>query len=120
MKRILLFASLFMTCIMALPIEKTTVIKNILGEYVIWKVDYMQQLIKFTDSQANQLKHLELNYLLDVQKAENCKCCNSKKKVAKLTEHKDKELQEILTREQYLKYDALERDKIKKYPLWSE
>lgn len=119
MKRIILLATVLMMFVLAVPAQKSTIIKGVLNEYAVQKVDYMQSLIKFTDVQAGQLKELELNYLLGVQKVENCKWGNQQKKVDKLKVKKDKQLQEILTREQYLKYDAVERNVIKKYPLWA-
>lgn len=119
MKRILLFSSLFLMSILVFSAEKSTIIQDVLNEYVTQKVNSMQDFIHFSDSQADQLKVLELNFLLKVQKAENCKWCNSEKKMKKLKIQRINDMQKILTREQYLKYDALERDKIKKYPLRS-
>lgn len=117
MKRILLLSAAFFFCFAMGKSEKSTVVYDILSNHVIRKVEKMQELIKFTDAQATQLKDLELDYLLKVQKAENCRCCNAGKKVEKLSIKRDKNLQNILTRDQFIKYDAIERDKIKEYPL---
>ena len=100
--------------------QKSTIINDILTEHVSQKVEQMQHLIKFSDEQSNRLKELELNFLLDVQKAENCICCNTKKKVEKLKINREQNLQKILTREQFIKYDLVEKNRIKKGTLRSE
>lgn len=112
MKRILLLSSLVLICFASVKAENSAIIQNILKDYVAQKVEKMQQLINFTDAQAIELKDLELKYLLKVQKAENCRCCNTKKKVAKLRTKRDADLQKILTREQYIKYDTVDRGTI--------
>ncbi len=117
MKRILFLSALFLVSISSFSAEKSTIIQSILNEYVIQKVETIQEFIRFSDLQADQLKQTELNYLLEVQKAENCNCCRSLKRVDKLTNKRNLELQKILTREQYMKYDTLWKDRIKKHPL---
>lgn len=117
MKRFVLLSSLLVVCSLVLQAEKSSVITDILNEYVIRKVDDMQQNIRFSDTQAAQLKKVELDYLLEVQKTENCRCCNSVKRIKKAAEKKDQELQNTLTREQYLKYVAIEKNRVKKHPL---
>ena len=117
MKRIVLISSLLLVCSLAFPAEKSSIIKDILKDHASQKVEYAQQLIKFTEAQASQLMELEYNYLLEVQKAENCRCCNTANKIKKSAEKRDIELQKILTREQYLKYEALDKNRIKKHPL---
>ncbi len=94
--------------------DKSSIVKDILREYAVHKVEKMQKLIRFDDEQAKQLVELETNFLLDVQKAENCSCCKSKKRVEKLQINKERELQKILTKEQYYKYDAVEKNRIQK------
>lgn len=116
MKQTLLLSVLFIFSFSAVKSEKSTIIYDILNSYVIQKVEKMQELVKFSDVQANQLKKMELDYLLDIQKAENCKCCNTKKRVEKLKKNRDAKLQQILTREQYVKYDMLMDDRIKDIP----
>ena len=83
--------------------QKSTIINDILTEHVSQKVEQMQHLIKFSDEQSNRLKELELNFLLDVQKAENCICCNTKKKVEKLKINREQNLQKILTQPNWRK-----------------
>lgn len=78
------------------------------------KVHKMQQLIHFDDAQAAQLMDLEFRHALKVQKAHNCYLCNPEKRIEKLQTEKSEELKRILTREQYIKYDAIENKRIKK------
>lgn len=119
MKRILLLSAVFFFCFATAKSEKSTVIYDILNNYVIQKVEEMQKLIKFSDAQAEQLKKLELQFLLDVRKAENRRFCNQKKRVEKLEQNRDIQLQQVLTRDQYIKYDAAINNRIKKVPLQS-
>ena len=84
------------------------------------KIEKMQELIGFGDEQAQQLRELELNFLLEVNKAENCFLCNKQKRVERLKQKRDAGLQKILERDQYIKYDAIENERIKKYPLWAK
>ena len=114
MKQIFLTIVLALVCNTAFSAEKSTIIKDILTEHVSQNVEKMQHLINFSDAQREQLQELELIFLLDVQKAENCTCCNSQKKVEKLKVKREQNLQKILTREQFIKYDAIENNRIKK------
>lgn len=104
----------------ALAQHPTEIINNTLKKSVDDKVEHMQQLIGFDNNQANQLKTLEYTYLLDVRKAEKCCFCNKKKRVEKLKTQRDADLQKTLTREQFIKYEAVENERIKKHPLWAE
>lgn len=93
--------------------------QNTITEKVFWnsvesKIVKMQQLIGFDDEQSTQLKKLEYEYLVAVQKVENCLLCNKKKKIEKLQSARDTTLQKILTREQYVKYEAIENDLLNK------
>lgn len=119
MRKILTLASFLFICFTTVKSEKPTIIHGVLNDYVVQKVDEMQQLIKFSDTQAGQLKKLELQFLLDVQKAESCLFCNTKKRIDKLKQNRDVDLQQILTREQFLKYEALINKQIKNIPLRS-
>lgn len=120
MKRIVLLSSLLLVCSLVFPAEKSSIIKDILKDHASQKVEYAQQLIKFTEAQAAQLMELEYNFLLDVQKAENSCWCNSVKKTVKLKEKKYKALEKILSNSEYIKYKAIDNKEIKKYPLWAE
>ncbi len=97
--------------------QKQSLIHEILKESVESKVDKAQDLIGFDDHKALLLKELELRFLLDVNKAEHCVLCHKSKRIAKLSQKREEKLQEILTREQYIKYDIWENERIKNVPL---
>lgn len=120
MKKIFLFTSLFLISVMAMTADNTTIIKDILNEYAIQKVDYLQGLIKFSDVQAKHLKEIELDYLLEVQKAENCFLCNKQKKIERLKKEKYQAIEKILSRDEFIKYKAVDNKEIKKHPLWAD
>ncbi len=115
-KKFLLF-----TAIIAFVLNVTaqqSIVKDVFQEFVEDKISSMQEVIDITDEQALKLKTVELSFLLDVNLAENCFWCSSKKKIEKLKIKKVEQLKEILSLDQYIKYDALENNKIKKYPIW--
>ena len=120
MKKFLYATVLLLGVSLAASAQKSTVIQGILKNTAVEKVASMQQSIHFTDEQAKQLVEIEYRFLLDLQKAENCCLCNSAKRVEKLRQKKDEAVQKILTHEQFIKYDAVEKQKIKKYPVWAE
>lgn len=117
-KKILLFIPLLALVFNASA--QDSIIKNVFEKFVEDKVSSMQKVIDITDEQAKQLKEVELNYLQDVNSAENCFWCNKKKRVEKLKTKKEEQLKEILRLDQYIKYDALENKKIKKRPIYME
>lgn len=117
-KRTLLIAALFAFILTASAQE--SIIKDVFERFVEDKISSMQKIFDITDSQATQLKELEVNFLVDVNAAENCFWCNSKKRIKKLESKKEQQLKEILSLDQYIKYDALENDKIKRHPVWLE
>ena len=110
MKRTILSLIVFTAFIAVSPAQSTGIIADVLRQSVEQKVTSMQKLIQFDDLQAKQLYELELNYLFDVRKAENCKLCNKKKRIEKLQQKRDDGLQKILERDQYIKYQSLEND----------
>ena len=120
MKKFLYSTLLLLSVSLNVSAQKSTVIQDILKNTAVEKVASMQQSIRFTDEQAKQLVEIEYRFLSDVQKAENCCLCNSAKRVEKLRHKKEKAVQKVLTREQFIKYDAVEKQKIKKYPVWAE
>jgi uncharacterized Fe-S radical SAM superfamily protein PflX len=93
------------------------IISDALEKSVEIKVEQMQQLIDFDDSQAGQLKTLEFQFLLDVRKAEKCCLCNTRKRIERLQIRRDAALQQILTRAQYIRWDAAENDRIQNIPV---
>ena len=117
MKKILLFSAIFAFIVNASA--QQSIIKDVFEKSVEDKIAYMQKVIDITDNQAKQLKEVELNFLLDVNSAENCFWCNTNKRIAKLKTKKEQQLKEILSLDQFIKYDAIENNKVKKYPEWA-
>ncbi|MGB4438598.1 MAG: hypothetical protein WBJ13_05085 [Sedimentibacter sp.] len=118
MKKSLGLALLLMMVMGVFP-QQPSIIESVLTKSVEEKITYMQELIGFDDGKAQQLKQIELSYLLDVNKAERCFLCNKNKRIKKLKYKHDMELQKILERDEYIKYEAIENDRIKKHPLWT-
>ena len=119
-KRRLLVAALLLCGVAVLGQNPGSIIEEVLKESADEKVTRLRELIGFDDGKARQLKELEFIFLLDVQKAENCCLCNRKKRIERLRKKRDAELQKILSREEYIRYDAVENERIRKYPLWAE
>lgn len=113
-RKILLFTILFAFILSATA--KESIIKDVFEQYVDNKIERMQKLIEFDDNQAEQLKEIELKFLLDINAAENCFWCRKKKRIKKLNKQRDKDLQLILAREQYIKYNAIDNNLLQKNP----
>lgn len=113
-KKILLFTALLAFILNTSAQE--SIIKDVFEQYVAAKIENMQKFIEFDEKQADKLKKLELNFLLDVNAAENCFWCRTKKRIKKLNKQRDNDLQLILTREQYIKYNAIDNNLIQKNP----
>lgn len=115
---------LFLSCLMitlfsfSLIAQKQSIINDVLEQTVIDKVLKMQEIIGFNDNQAAKLKSAEFDYLINVRKAENCFLCSKKKRINKLKQARDKQLQEILERDEYIKYSAIENNLIKNIPVY--
>ncbi|SCD22234.1 putative secreted protein [Proteiniphilum saccharofermentans] len=120
MKRYLVLAVL-LAIVASLSARQPSIIENVLVSNVEEKVSSLQELIGFDDAQAQRLRQMELNFLLEVNKAERCFLCNKKKRIEKLKEKRDTELQKILERDQYIKYQSLENDLLNRNNrLWLE
>ena len=117
-KKILLFTTLFAFILNASAQE--SIIRDVFEKFVEDKITSMQEVIDITDEQAEKLKKVELNYLLDVNSAETCWLRSTKRSVKKLNAKKQEKLKEILNLDQFIKYDALVNNKIKKHPIWLE
>lgn len=120
MKRLLLLSSLFMVFTFAFSKDNASIINKVFEQHATQKVEYIQSLVKFTDEQAKQIKNIEYQFLLDVQKAENCWFCNKKKRIEKLKVKKYKAIEKILSKDAYIKYKAIDNKEIKKHPLWAD
>ena len=119
MKRNLVLIVLLVT-IMGGYAQEPSIIEKVLINSVEEKISSMQKLIGFDDGKAQQLREIELNFLFEVNKAENYVLCNKQRRIEKLKQKRDAELQKILERDQYIKYDAIENERVKKYPLWAK
>lgn len=111
MKKFIILST-FIFVIIASAMTQSSITENVFRESVNRKVLRMQQSIGFDEQKAERLKVLELNYLLDVQKAETCFLCNSKKKIEKLKNKRDEDLQRVLSRDEYIKYLSIENNLI--------
>ncbi|HPT42693.1 MAG TPA: hypothetical protein PLH52_02500 [Paludibacteraceae bacterium] len=118
-KKIILSTIILLSGFTIAGTQQQSVIREILSRTASGKVTEMQKFIHFDDVQARQLEIIEYQYLLNMQKAETGCRCRIQKRTDIYNRQRDIELQKILTREQYLKYDALDKDKIRKLPLRS-
>lgn len=109
MKRFLLLSTLLIVFISS-SMAQSSITENVFRDSVNHKVLRIQKSIGFDDQKAEQLKELELNFLLDVQKAETCFLCNSKRRIEKLKVRRDEELQRILSRDEFIKYQSIENN----------
>jgi glutathione peroxidase-family protein len=100
--------------------SQTSITESVFQESVENKVENMQQLIGFDNQTAQQIREIELIFLLEVNKAEHCLLCRKQKRIEKLKKSRDEQLQKILPRDQYIKYDAIDNERIKKQPLWAK
>lgn len=100
--------------------SQTSITEKVFQESVGNKVEEMQQLIGFDDQKARLISEIELNFLLKVNKAERCHWCRKQKRIEKLKTAREEQLQKILPRDQYIKYDAIENERMKKQPLWTK
>src|SRR5690554_586636 len=112
MKRIFTLVFIVVAFTTSISSQSTSIIENVLRQSVEQKILTMQELIQFDDAKAIQLVHLEFAHLLDVQKVENCLFCNKKKRINTLQKNRDEKLQEILDRDQYIKYISIENNLI--------
>ena len=115
-KKILLFTMLFAFILNVSAQE--SIISDVFEKFVEDKISSMQEVIDINDEQARQLKEVELNFLFEVNSADKCWLCNTKKRVEKLKTKKEEQLKEILRLDQFIKYDAIDKKKIKKHPIW--
>ncbi len=83
---------------------------------VIEKVTSMQKIIGFTDEKAQKLQKVEFDYLKQVKSLQKLDLIKEKlqQKMQELNKQRDTKLQSILRRDEYLKYDAIENDRLKK------
>lgn len=120
MKKILVLG-LLLLAVTGLSAQQSSIMEDILVSSVETKVASMQKLIGFDDAQAKELRKMELHFLQEVNKAEHCFLCKKQKRIKKLKQKRDTELQKILERDQYIKYQSLENNLLNKNNrLWLE
>ncbi len=120
MRKTILSLLLFTAVATTASAQTTGVIADVLRKSMEQKVASMQELIQFDDVKAEQLFKVECAYLFEVRKVEGCRFCNKKKRIERLQENRDKNLQIILDRDQYIKYKVIEDDLLQKSPLWAQ
>ena len=120
MKKIIMTLGILFAAVAISTAQEKGIIADVLRNSIEHKVESMQKLIGFDDEIALELKELELKYLLDVQKAETCFLCNTSRRINKLQSAREDKLQEILPRDQYIKYYSIENYLINiDTPIWS-
>ena len=120
MKKIIITLGILFAAVAISTAQEKGIIADVLRNSVDHKVESMQKLIGFDDEIELELKELELKYLFDVQKAETCFLCNTSRRIKKLQSAREERLQEILPRDQYVKYYSIENDLINiDTPIWS-
>ncbi|WP_346236901.1 hypothetical protein ABDK00_013335 [Niabella insulamsoli] len=80
------------------------------------KVDELRPLLHLSPEQAKQLVAIESVYLADVEKLQQSGK-NNEEQVAALRSRKLKSAQKILSRAQYIKFQSIEHQLIKKVPV---
>ncbi len=116
MKKIIWIIPIALLVLMACKSNSVTVTNEDLIMKANEKVTEMQKLIGFNDYQADKLINLEYTHLVKMQKADNCYFCNKNLKMEKLKKQREIDLQKYLSRDEYIKYHAIENDLIKKTP----
>lgn len=120
MKKIIITLGILFAAVAISTAQEKGIIADVLRNSIEHKVESMQKLIGFDDEIELELKELELKYLFDVQKAETCFLCNTSRRIKKLQSAREERLQEILPRDQYVKYYSIENDLINiDTPIWS-
>lgn len=79
------------------------------------KVDNMKTIINLTEEQAKKMVGIETSFLKDSKKLSYSSTYTSKLKA--LQEKRISEIKQVLTREQYVKFDLIENNRIKKVPI---
>ena len=120
MKKIIITLGILFAAVAISTAQEKGIIAEVLRNSVEQKVESMQEIIGFEDEVALSLKEIELEYLLDVQKAETCFLCNTSRRIKKLQSAREDKLQEILPRDQYIKYHSIENNLVDKdVPMWT-
>lgn len=78
------------------------------------KVEHLKSLLDLTDDQAKKLEQAETDYQNQLKKLSKN---TNEKTLTQLKEKRSKKIQAILTREQFIKLDAVENGRIKQVPI---
>jgi len=78
------------------------------------KVEHLKSLLNLTDDQAKKLKQAETDYQNQLKKLNKN---TNEKALTQLKDKRSKKIQAGLTREQFLKFDAVENGRIKQVPI---
>ena len=119
MKRNILLITAFFALIINSSAQNS-IIKGVFEEFVENKISSVQKAIPITEEQAIALKKIELDYLLGVNNAEHRFLCKTKRRIRKLKSKKEEQLKEILSKDEYIKYDAFMNKKIKRHPIYMD
>lgn len=83
------------------------------------KVHALQSIIKFNDKKAQKLVVIEYKFEQQIEKEKGKSSKNLAYSLEKIKSKKLKAIRRILSREEFLKYQAIEKQHIKKYRLRS-
>lgn len=120
MKRYTLLLASFMTFV-ASSFSQTSITEKVFTESVENKVVIMQKLIGFDDQTAQKIMHLELIFLLNVNKVEHSFWGRKQVRIEKLKKSREQQLEKLLSRDQFIKYTATENKLLnEKNRLWLE
>lgn len=115
-KHILFFIALLSFCCFSFA-QKTVIDKELLKRKATEKVQKMQSVIRFDDKKAKRLTAVEYKFSLGIEKAMQPKKGDSAEKIEKMIQKRDRSVQKILSDVEYLKYNAIDNDRIKPYPV---
>ncbi len=120
MKKNIMLA-LFLLVVIGVSAQQKSIIDEVFIKSVEKKVASLQKSIGFDDAKAEQLKEIEYTYLQEVNKAEHCFLCNKSKRIKKLANKRDADLQVVLERDQYIKYQSIDNNLLNENnQLWLE
>ncbi len=122
MKKLITFAGILIAIIGCSTAKVTDKEQQTIMNKVVKKVSSMQKIIGFTDAKAQKLQKLEFEYLKQLKSLQksNFSEVELQKNIKKLNKERDTRLQSILDRDEYLKYDAIENNRLKQGVIMAE
>ena len=79
------------------------------------KVSNIKPMIGLSDTQAEKMIAIETEYLKETKKLTYSSAYNNKLK--ELKEKRSNQIKEVLSRDQYIKFDMIDNNRIKKVPI---